>query len=180
MVVYQATSALRRALEPELPDRRFPSRYLEVGERLISLRLPPGSWLDFQAFEQASRKKDWGQALSLYAGELLPEYRYADWSIAARESLSEHYRDALLAQAEAYLASQDWANALDLARRLIALDPWHEAAVMVAMRACQGLNDLSGARRCYKRLEKSLEEELGVAPQEDLQTLYRSFSKKGH
>ncbi len=177
-VVHHATSELRRALEPELPDRRFPSRYLEVTDRLISLRLPPDSWLDVEAFEQAARARDWEQALALYAGDFLPEYRYAEWAIAWRERLAENFHAILFALAEARLASGNWAEALDFARRLIALDPWHEEGVMAAMRACQGLNDLSGARRYYKRLEKTLWEELGVEPQEKLQSLYRSLDKR--
>jgi DNA-binding SARP family transcriptional activator len=177
-VVHHATSELRRILEPELPDRRFVSRYLEVTDRLISLRLPPGSWLDIEAFEQAVSKNDWEQALALYAGEFLPEYRYAEWAAAAREQLAEHYRAVLLVMAQDRLEKEDWLAALEFARRLIALDPWHEEAVLVAMRACQGLNDLSGARRHFKRLEKTLWDELGVQPQEELQSFYRSLDNR--
>ncbi len=177
-VIHHATSELRRLLEPELPDRRFPSRYLEVTEHLIRLHLPAGSWWDVKAFEQAVRAHDWELALELYGGEFLPEYRYADWAVARRESLAEDYRQVLLELAERRVADQDWSAALDFARRLIALDPWHEGAVLVAMRACQALNDLSAARRWYKRLERTLAEDLGVEPQVELQTLYRSLDKR--
>ena len=44
------------------------------------------------------------------------------------------------------------------------------------MRACVALNDLAGARRLYLALEKALREDLGTAPQEELQTLYRSLT----
>ncbi len=177
-IVHHAVSELRRLLEPELPNRRFPSRYLEVTDGRITLRLPAGSWLDFQAFEQAVRQQDWEKALALYQGEFLPEFRYADWSAAQREELAERFHATLLALVEVRLAAGDYPSGLELARRLIALDPWHEEAVLAAMRACQALNDLSGARRFYKRLEKTLAEELGVEPQETLKIFYHSLDQR--
>jgi len=53
MTFQHATSSLRHALEPELPDRRFPSHYLEVNEGQVRLALPPGSRLDLDAFQEA-------------------------------------------------------------------------------------------------------------------------------
>ncbi|MBN1667317.1 MAG: tetratricopeptide repeat protein [Anaerolineales bacterium] len=178
IVVNHATSELRRLLEPELPDRRFPSRYLEVNNRLISLRLPAGSRLDFEAFEQAVRLQDWEQALALFGGEFLPEFRYADWAASRREQISDHFRQVLLAIARDRLLQEDWFEALDFARRLIALDPWHEEAVLIAMHSCQAMDDLSGARRHFKRLEKTLWEELGVPPQEELSAFYQTLVKR--
>lgn len=175
-LVNHASSTLRHALEPELPDQRFPSRYLEIAEGTLSLCLPEGSWLDDQAFEMAVRARDWEAALPCYTGEFLPEYRYADWAAARREILAHDYQRALLELAHHRLACADWLAALDLARRLIALDPWHEAAVVAAMRACREMNDLSGARRYYLALEKALGEELGVQPQESTRAFYRALN----
>jgi len=47
--------------------------------------------------------------------------------------------------------------------------------VELGMRACLALNDLTGARRLYRELEKRLHDELGVAPQAELQALYRAL-----
>jgi len=172
---HHATSALRRILEPDLPDK-FPSRYLEVEEGLITLHLPPGSWVDVEAFEAHCQQKDWETALSLYGGEFLPEYRYADWTIAPRERLVLLYQQALLEAARARLAAGRLAEALDACRRLLALEPWHEEAVLLGMRACVALNDLPGARRLYLALEKALREDLGTTPQRKLQAFYRSLT----
>jgi hypothetical protein len=49
---HQATSALCHALEPALPDK-FHSCYLEVGGGQITLCLPPGSWVDWEALQVA-------------------------------------------------------------------------------------------------------------------------------
>ncbi|MCX7707663.1 MAG: tetratricopeptide repeat protein, partial [Anaerolineae bacterium] len=96
VVLHHATSALRHALEPDLPDK-FPSRYLEIEEEQITVTLPPGSWLDVEAFEAHCQRREWEEALALYGGELLPDYRYADWTLLHRERAVLLYQQALFA-----------------------------------------------------------------------------------
>jgi len=172
---HHATSALRRALEPDLPDK-FPSRYLEVEEGHITLHLPAGSWLDSESFETRCCQQEWEQALALYSGDLLPDYRYADWSLIPRERLTLLYQQALLAAAEARLAAGRYPEALDACRRLLVVEPWQEQAVLLGMRACVALNDLPGARRLYLKLEKTLRDDLDTAPQPELQAYYRELT----
>ncbi|MBC7227392.1 MAG: hypothetical protein H5T61_09170 [Thermoflexales bacterium] len=172
---HHATSALRRALEPDLPEK-FPSRYLEVDEGRVTLHLPPDSWVDVDAFEACYRRGEWEEALALYGGEFLPEYRYTEWTIAPRERLTLLYQRALLEAARARLTAGQFAGALEACWRLLALEPWHEEAVMLGMRACVALNDLPGARRLYLALEKALREDLGTVPQEELRAFYRSLT----
>ncbi len=175
MLLHHATSALRHALEAELPDR-FPSRYLDVEEGQIALALPPGSWVDFEAFEDHCRRGEWEEALALYGGDLLPEYRYADWALLPRERLALLHQRALLGAAEERLAAGRFAGALDACWQLLALEPWHEPATLLGMRACVALNDIAAARRLYLRLEKTLSEELHTAPQAELRAYYRSLT----
>ncbi len=172
---HHATSALRRILEPDLPDK-FPSRYLEVEEGFITLHLPPGSWVDVEALEAHCRQKEWETALSLYGGEFLSEYRYADWTIAPRERMGLLYQQALLEAARDRLTAGRFGGALEACWRLLALEPWHEEAVLLGMRACVALNDLPGARRLYLALEKALREDLGTVPQEEVQAFYQSLT----
>ena len=95
-LLHQATSALRRILEPDLPGQ-FPSRYVSVGGDLVVLHLPPGSTVDYEQFEQQlAEALTLGSAeflescLSLYAGELFPLDRYESWTTSPRERLEEH------------------------------------------------------------------------------------------
>jgi DNA-binding SARP family transcriptional activator len=173
VLLHHATSALRRILEPDLPDKRFPSRYLDIEEGIIRLHLPPQSSLDFERFEAHCRTRQWQSAVKIYQGAFLPEYLYADWAVRTREAYSEMYQQALLALAQAHLEAQDWQIALEYARRLVALDAWNEAAVAVGIQALARLGDLSAARRMYFKLEKTLQEELGVAPGKYLQEVFR-------
>lgn len=172
---HHATSALRRALEPDLPAK-FPSRYLTVEEGQVILTLPAGSWLDLEAFELHCRRAEWEEALALYAGELLPDYRYADWTFVRRERLALLHQKALWRAAEGRLADGQPAEALDACRRLLALEPWHEAAVLLGMRACAALGDLAGARRLYRNLAATLRAELNTDPQAELQAYYHALT----
>jgi DNA-binding SARP family transcriptional activator len=175
---HHAISALRRLLEPDLPDRRFPCRYLEVSEERVTLIIPPGSKIDFLEFERAVQNKAWEKAAAIYQGEYLPMYCYAEWSIALRQHLSDQFEQALLAQATACLNGGDAAACLDLARQALLHNGWLEQAVELGMRAALQLSDRVTALKLYQRLEKKLEKELGIAPQTQLQVLYKIAQKR--
>ncbi len=175
-LLHQATSALRRALEPDLPPK-FPSRYLDVQDEHIALALPPDSWLDFAVFEEHCRRGEWEQALALYHGDLLPAFRYNDWAFLPRERLGLLHQRALLGAAEERLAAGSFAEALDASRRLLEIEPWHEQAALIGMRACLELKDRAGALRLYQTIEAALRRDLDVAPCEELQALYRALTR---
>lgn len=173
---HQATSALRHTLEPDLPDK-FPSRYLEVEGGRVTLRLPPGSQVDFESFEEQVRQRQWQQAEALYQGELFPADRYADWAATPRERLAQRFVEASLALAGEALAAGDPNAALAAARRVLAIEPWHENAVLAGMKACQALGDRTTALRLYRDLEQALRQDLGITPQADLRALYESLRR---
>lgn len=171
---HQATSALRRALEPDLPEK-FPSRYLIVREGKVTLHLPPGSEVDFELFEQHCQKGEYEEALALYQGELFPEDRYCDWVTYKREALTHQYLQVLLAVAKQKLAAGQPVEALQACRHILAEDPWHEQAVQIGMQACTQLGDRAGAIRLYRELERNLAKDLDIAPSSEIQALYRSL-----
>ena len=174
---HQATSALRRVLEPDLPDR-FPSRYLTVEAGQVALHLPTGSWVDFMIFEEHVKNRDWEAALALYQGDLFPGDLYADWAAAWREWLKQHAIRAALVVAREALAMGNPDEALSACHRALALEPWQEEAVLLGMQACVAQSDRAGALRLYLALERSLRKDLGIAPQEKVQRYYRSLLGK--
>ena len=172
---HRATSQLRRVLEPDLPDK-FPSRYLAVDEGRVTLHLPPGSNIDFEELEQHICREEWTEALALYGGDLFPDDRYAEWTAAARERLTQLYLRVLIIQAQLDFNAADYTTALDRCRRALTIEPWHEAAALLAMRAYLAQNDRPNALRLYRTLERTLRDELGLAPMPELQALFRSVT----
>lgn len=171
---HRATSALRRALEPDLPEK-FPSRYLEVSQGSVSLHLPPASWVDYEAFLVCMDDKDWRAALEIYSGDLYPGDMYADWAVGLRQKLKQSAIRAALALAGECLEAEDNKIALAAARRAIEMEPWQEEAVLLGMQACVRLNDRISAVRMYQELQRDLNEELGIEPDAQVQRLYRSL-----
>jgi DNA-binding SARP family transcriptional activator len=175
---HHATSALRRLLEPDLPDRRFPCRYLEVDEERIALLLPPGSEVDFWKFEKQLKMKNWEEAIQLYQGEFLPAFRYIEWTIPIRQRFADQYEAAALLLAQNKLEQGDNLACIDIIRQVILRNPWQERAVELGMQAAMQLGDRTAALQMYQRLEKVLAKELGIAPQKELQQLYAAVKKR--
>jgi DNA-binding SARP family transcriptional activator len=174
---HQATSALRQALEPDLPDK-FPSRYVQVEGGRVTLRLPAGTWLDWVAFEEQVRDGAWEAAMGLYEGILFPDDLYADWAAVPREHLSNLYIQALHELGRARLEDGRPREALDACRLILGIEPWQESAVLLGMQACLDLEDRASAVRLYRNLARTLQEELDILPQEPLQDLYQSLLDK--
>lgn len=174
---HQATSALRRVLEPDLPDK-FPSRYLFVEGERVFIKLPPGSMIDFERFERSLPAAIQSQeiirlekVLDAYTAELFPLDRYADWSSLRREHLAQAYLQGCLALAQAYLRQQKCHQALSTARRVVNHDPWSEDGVFLIMQAYLQLGDAPHALKAYLDLENTLRTELNITPREDLRLL---------
>jgi DNA-binding SARP family transcriptional activator len=66
-------------------------------------------------------------------------------------------------------------EALECARRVLALEPWSERAVRTGMLACRAMGDIASALHLYRQIEKTLREELDLAPHPDLQALADSM-----
>ncbi len=183
-LLHQATSALRHALEADLPDK-FPSRYLKVEGEWISLLLPPGSVVDFEQFEnllptalQSKNADRLQEGLSLYYGELFPSDRYDDWSADRRQFLTELYQRGLLALAQVYLEQEQFFQVINCCRQVTKLDVWNEDAVLLSMQAYAGLRDIPHAMQVYLELEKTLKNDLNLAPRLDLQELVAVYQKR--
>lgn len=182
-LLHQATSALRHALESDLPDK-FPSRYLKVEGEQIALVLPEGSVVDFEHFEQElpmaiqTRNTDRLQgALNLYSGELFPSDQYADWSAEKRQALAELRQRGLMALAGAWLDQGQFYPAINCCQQVLYADSWNEDAVLLAMQAYVGLRNVPHALHLYQGLAKTLKEELGILPRADIRTLAETLRK---
>jgi DNA-binding SARP family transcriptional activator len=156
----------RKILEPEAASRYLASE----GESL--LLCPEGDlWVDADAFEEAAttarRSTDpaaYRAAIDLYAGELLPEDRYEEWTEGRREQLRQLYLALLVALAGLHEERREYEPAIDVLRRATAEEPTFEEGSVELMR----LHALTGrperAIAQYERLRDTLCRGLGVEP----------------
>ena len=81
---------------------------------------PGGSlWVDVEVFEETaltSRSRDpaaYRAAIDLYAGDLLPEDRYEEWTEGRRENLRQLYLALLIELAGLYEERDEYAEAIE-------------------------------------------------------------------
>jgi DNA-binding SARP family transcriptional activator len=180
-LLHQATSALRRLLEPDLPDK-FPSRYLAYDGEQISLKLPPGSVVDFEVFLQnlrsaiQVRRAEYIQdALHMYSGVLLPLDQYCDWTTELRTHLAELHIEGLVVLARIHLEQERFADALECVHQVSRLDSWNEEAVLIGMQTYLRLGSAPHALRLYNQLAQTLSKDLQLSPRPDLRELAQNI-----
>ena len=170
----KALHHVRRATELAGVD---PDRFLRRDGPILAL--DPGVEVDVDRFEAAAEAAarsrgptDLALAVTLYAGELLPDDRYEDWAVDRREQLRRECTALLVELAARLEARADLDGAAQALRRALDLDPLDEAAHAGLMR----LHALAGRRRealrQYDVLRDLLRRDLDVEPDIATQHLY--------
>lgn len=146
-----------------------------------------GIWVDVDAFEHAAaaaRERRtaaaYQEALALYAGELLPEDRYEEWTAARRESLRETRLALLVELAAAHAGAGDPAAAIEALQRALVDDPLHEAAHRELMRLFADGGRRQQALAQYQRLHDALRSSLAADPDPETRRLYREILASQH
>jgi predicted ATPase/DNA-binding SARP family transcriptional activator/DNA-binding CsgD family transcriptional regulator len=157
---------VRKILDPDAGSRYLASE----GESLVLC--PEGDlWVDVDAFEEvastARRTTDpaaYRAAIELYAGDLLPEDRYEEWTEARRDQLRQLYLALLVKLAGLHEERREHEPAIDVLRRATAEEPTFEEANVDLMRlyALSGRPERAIAQ--YERLREALSRGLGVEP----------------
>ena len=162
-----AVSRARKVLD--LPGAE--SSVIETRERTYRLRLRDRDSVDALAFERAATEALAGRdrealayAAALWTGEPLPEDRYAPWSFAWRERLTETYRQVLTALIAGYERSGEHHEVIRAAQQLLAVDPLDEHAHRQLMTAYARSGRTSYALRQYLECRRALVTQLGVEP----------------
>jgi DNA-binding SARP family transcriptional activator len=172
----KALHALRHALEPELPPRGN-SSYVRTRDSMVSLAMERVS-IDADRFqrlaEQALVAGDVAaceRALAAYAGELLPEDRYADWCAEPRRFLSELKIRLLLELADAYETRGSCNLAVDRLHEVLRDEPAREAVHRRLMRLYVQMDMPDQVVRQFQLCENALRSELDLAPQQETLSL---------
>ncbi|HYY80681.1 MAG TPA: BTAD domain-containing putative transcriptional regulator [Actinomycetes bacterium] len=113
------------------------------------------------------------EAARLYRGDFLAGFAlrdsagFDDWQYYQAERLRRALAGALERLVQAEIGQRRWDEAIDAARRWLALDPLHEAAHRQLMRLYAWSGRRAAALRQYQACVKVLDEELGVEPLEE-------------
>jgi DNA-binding SARP family transcriptional activator/tetratricopeptide (TPR) repeat protein len=144
--------------------RTLPYELLDAGPRTVRWCGGGSAWLDVLAFTDAASRGDPDSAVRCYGGDLLPASE-DDWVVAERERLRRLAVDLLAGLAAHADAERRDGEAVDHARRLLAIDALHEPACRLLMRALARRGERSEALRVYDRLAAGLARDLGLVPE---------------
>jgi predicted ATPase/DNA-binding SARP family transcriptional activator len=180
--LHQAIFAARRALDSAGLEGRD---CLALHEDVISLCPDDPVSVDVLAFEEAAgRAREQGDpaayrgALEVYAGELLPEDRYEEWTVSRRDALSE-LRVALGIELAELEAAADPAAAIDLLRSVLVEEPLHEPAHRALMRLYTDGGRRQEALAQFQELKLGLRREFEDEPDDETRRLYREILTRG-
>ncbi len=123
-------------------------------------------------------------ATGLYAGDLLdgftaPDAVFQDWLAGERAALREiacETFERAVAQAE---NQGDWRKAVELAKRLVVLDPYRESGHRRLMELHAAAGDRAEAIRQYRACERLLRDELDIVPAEKTMNLLEKIRGGG-
>ncbi len=172
----QTLSRLRRAL----PDR---GQHL-LQERADRLALEAASVsvdaVDFASAVAAGSPADLERATRLYRGDLLDgftldEAPFEEWRLVERERLHELALEALTKLLREHLGTGRVDAAIQVALRILALDPLQEAVHRSLMRLLLRQGRRAMALQQYQTCVVSLQRELGAEPEEETRQLYREI-----
>ncbi len=178
--LHRTLHASRRALK-SVKQPGLPSPTLKLHGQLVSLE-PAGSlWIDVDAFSNAAREarthrneRHFVAALELYGGELLPEDRYENWTLTAREALHRERLHLLSELAEIYRAKNDITAAAEIRSQVVRDDPYDEEAQLALMRDLAVTGQRGKALAQFQQLRDALKE-IDEVPGPESERLYREI-----
>jgi DNA-binding SARP family transcriptional activator/pimeloyl-ACP methyl ester carboxylesterase len=184
-----ARASLRRTLHQL--NQRLAEPVITATPDTIRLAQTAELWLDVEAFLAPSGvsanalssdgRQRLVQAAALYADDFLAGFSLPDcpafdeWQFFQRENLRQLLAQVSQQLARAYAAQGDYEFAIHYARRWVALDPLHEPAQRQLMQLYAQAGQLAAALRQYQECARTLEVELGVAPQPETTRLYEAI-----
>ncbi|MEM7343940.1 MAG: BTAD domain-containing putative transcriptional regulator, partial [Chloroflexota bacterium] len=122
-------------------------------------------------------------ALSLYQGPFLENFSLPDsdlfenWLQTQREFYHQQALEAFSLLAYSYEAQGDYEQAQKIVRNCLQLVPWHEEAHRQLIRVLALSGQRSLALTQYDTCARILEEELGIEPSPETQTLYEQIKQ---
>jgi DNA-binding SARP family transcriptional activator len=153
-------------------------------------------WLDVETFEQYVRREAQltgdathpdsratllRGAMDAYRGDLLEGFHvddapaFEEWLLVERERLRALAIETLHRLVGYYIGWGEYADGLEYARRLLAMEPWREEAHRQMMRLLALSGQRAAALAQYETCRRVLAEELSAEPSPETQALYESI-----
>jgi DNA-binding SARP family transcriptional activator len=185
----RARASLRRTLSVLV--KALGGRWVVADRRTVRLERD-GVWVDVDRLRDLLREADTPghdrrarltEAVLLYRGDFLAGFvlrdspEFDDWQFFTAEALRRDLADALEGLVQECAAQGQLRDALAHARRWLALDPLHEPAHQQLMTLYAWNGQRGAALRQYRECVKVLDRELGVAPLDETQELYRAIKE---
>jgi predicted ATPase len=136
--------------------------------------------LDVKQFLDAVDVRDLQAGIDIYSGELLPGFtcdslEFEGWLRQERESLHHLALEAMVEVTRDYLAKGNYEQAQAAARRQLSLEPWREPAHRQLMALHARFGQRSAALRQYQECLRILDEELGLLPSDETNSLHEDI-----
>ena len=167
-----SVSRARRVLDPPGAERSV----IESADRSYRLALGERDLVDAEEFRSAAdvalsepgeqRLLLLQHAHSLWGGEPMQEDRYEDWAAEHRERLIDQYTAVLAALVEIREQTGEHAEAAEVARELVDLDPLNEGGHRALITAYAHAGRTGQALRQYLECRRALIDTLGIEPAE--------------
>jgi DNA-binding SARP family transcriptional activator len=110
-------------------------------------------------------------AEKLYRGDYLEDDLYEDWTLLQREALKDIYLTILTKLAEDSFRETDFQGCIAYCQKILAKDSCREDAYRELMRCHSRLGQRHRALRWFELCAKTMERELGVAPESETRDL---------
>jgi DNA-binding SARP family transcriptional activator len=175
-------NALYQVLEPER-EPGSDSAFIFRDGTSYTLRPNADLWLDAEEFLALTRQAEQNdaekleKAVELYRGEYLPENLYEPWLAEERERLASSFLESADRLTELWIEQGKYAQAIELAQKILARDNCWERAYRLLMLAYDRLGDRGQVGRTYQRCTQTLRDELDVAPSRETQNLYKRLTR---
>lgn len=157
------------------------NNHLRVGAYNIGFNIVSDSWIDVVEFETRCNWADatgtsdpeqqallYSQAVAFYDGDLLTDC-YEDWCVIERERLRCLYSRALKWLIAYHLSRQEYAPAIEFARRALICDPLYEEVHRQLMQIYLAMGQPTDALRQYRTCEEIVRRELAQDPMPETQ-----------
>jgi DNA-binding SARP family transcriptional activator len=180
--------ALRRAVAQLAPEREPLDLVRAEGDTYVLNT--HGLWIDSDAFDEHYSAglrferlhqnklavREYTAAEALYRDDFLIEDLYEDWTVLPREELKDKYLLILTRLSQYNMAAMDLDGCIRRSHALLAKEPCREDAYQRLMQCYARLGQRGSALRWYHICERTLRQELDVAPSGETRRVFREIS----